>query len=411
MQQLFPGTIEIPGPNREAYVTAQLEVELGARCLSSGNAEAAVTMFRSALHKIDVGLPFHDELTHNLLVSYKMLIEQKLATADTPAAERVLEHVLKMDLSGQTVRDHSFLAQFASLVDAMGLLFSRRGNSKAFVQCTRKALSIKRSPGFQVNLENALRSSKQRAVLSDYTDEITPEQLGRHLFIACVPKSGSTFLKNVLLSLTGYGDAFIAFTPGQFEQDLYLPGVINVARSDTVTQLHSRASDANVQMMQAFEIKPVVLVRNIFDAVVSLLDFYDGGAFSNTFFRADYKSLDDQTRIDLLIDNLVPWYFQFVASWSLAEKQGRLEIFWLSYEELINDKPGSITSVLKFYGLGAPLRGIEQRVKETESKKGRTRFNKGLVGRGDARLSEDQKARICSYARYFPSTDFSKVGL
>lgn len=411
MQQLSAGKIEIPGSSRDAYVTAQLEVELGARCLSSGNAETAVTMFRSALQKIDVGLPFHDELTHNLLVSYKMMIEQNLASGDMPAAERVLERIEKMDLSDQTVRDHSFVQQFASIVDAIGLLFSRRGNSEAFVRCTRKAISIKRSPGLQVNLENALRSSERGAVLSDFTAEVTPEQLGRHIFIACVPKSGSTFLKNVLLSLTGYRDAFTAYTPAQFEQDLYLPSVINVAQADTVTQLHARASDANVQMMQAFEIRPVVLVRNIFDAVVSLLDFYDGGASSNTFFRADYRSLDDQTRIDLLIDNLVPWYFQFVASWSLAEKQGRLDISWLTYEELINNKLESITKVLKFYGLGAPMRGIEQRIRETESEKRRTRFNKGVAGRGGARLSETQKARVYSYARYFPTTDFSRIGL
>ena len=411
MQQLSAGRSEIPGSNRDAYVTAQLEVELGARCLSSGNAETAVAMFRSALQKIKAGLPFHNELIHNLLVSYKMFIEQKLASGDVLAADRVLEQILKMDLSDGTVGDHSFLSQFANVVDAIGLAFSRRGNSEACLRCTRKAISIKRSPGLQVNLENALRASARRAQLSDFTAELTPRQLGRHIFIACVPKSGSTFLKNVLISLTGYRDAFTAYTPAQFEQDLYLPSVLHVAEADTVTQLHSRASDANVQIMQAFEIRPVVLVRNIFDAVVSLLDFYDGGASSATFFRADYRSLDDQTRIDLLIDNLVPWYFQFVASWSLAEKQKRLEILWLSYEELINNKQASITNVLKFYGLGAPLRGIEQRIRETESEKRRMRFNKGVAGRGGARLSETQKARVRSYARYFPTTDFSQIGL
>ena len=137
----------------------------------------------------------------------------------------------------------------------------------------------------------------------------------------------------------------------------------------------------------------------------------DPRAFANTFFRADYRSLDDETRIDLLIDNLVPWYFQFVASWSLAEKQGRLDICWLSYEELIKDKPASITNVLKFYGLGAPLRGIEHLIRETESEKRKSRFNKGIAGRGEAKLSESQKDRIRRYSRYFPTTDFSRIGL
>jgi hypothetical protein len=33
------------------------------------------------------------------------------------------------------------------------------------------------------------------------------------------------------------------------------------------------------------------------------------------------------------------------------------------------------------------------------------------VGRGELNLSESQRARIRSYARYFPTTDFSRMGL
>lgn len=403
--------MDIPGSTAGAYVTAKLEVDNGVRSLSTGNVDTAIISFESALQKIPARLPFHEQLLYNLLVSYKLMIEQKLAGGDRAAAEKFLHRVLNLQMSSDLVRDKGFREQFANIVDAIGLVFSRHGNFEASLRCTRKALAIEPSPGLHVNLENALRSSGQRAVLSDVTTKITRDQLGRHILIACVPKSGSTFLKNVLLSLSGYRDALMSYTAAQFEQDLYLPTVLHVARSDTVTQQHIQATDANVQLMQAVEIRPIVLVRNIFDAVISLLDFYDGGASSNSFFREDYKALDEETRLDLLIDNLVPWYFQFVASWSLVEKQGRLDIFWLSYEELINDKPGSISNVLKFYGLGAPLRGIEQRIREIESEKRRTRFNKGVAGRGDERLSQSQKDRIRSYARYFPTTDFSRIGL
>lgn len=411
MQQSISRTIDVPETSKGVYMTAQMEVDNGVRSLSNGDPELAVAMFQSALQKICPGMPFHDHLAYNLLVGCKTVIEKKLASGDASSAEGFLQRVLKLELSDQTADDDMFRQRFASLVNAVGLIYFRMGDFDASLQCTRKAISIKHSPGFQVNLENALRASVRRAVVSDFTDEITREQLGRHIFIACVPKSGSTFLKNVLLKITGYRDAFVAYTPAQFEQDLYLPAVVNTAQGDTVTQQHARASDANIQLMQAFEIKPVVLVRNIFDAVVSLLDFYDGGASSNTFFRADYPALSDETRIDLLIDNLVPWYFQFVASWSLVEKRAQLDIFWLTYEELIKNKAASVTKVLRFYGLGAPHRGIEQMIREVESEKRRTRFNKGVTGRGAAKLSESQTDRIRSYARYFPTTDFSMIGL
>ena len=199
----------------------------------------------------------------------------------------------------------------------------------------------------------------RRAELSDFTADITREQLGRHIFIACVPKSASTFLKNLLVNLTGFQDVFMVYAAGQTEHELYLPTVREFAHFDTVTQQHCRASDANVHIMQAFGIRPIVLVRNIFDSVMSLLDFYNNqGAFYNSYFRADFQTLDEETKIDLLIDNVIPWYMQFVASWTLVEKQQRLEINWLRYEDLIADKPAAVKDVLKVL---RPWRSVEGR--------------------------------------------------
>jgi hypothetical protein len=163
--------------------------------------------------------------------------------------------------------------------------------------------------------------------------------------------------------------------------------------------------------MQGFGIRPVVLVRNIFDSVMSLLDFYNKGAFQTSYFRADWPMLDEETKIDLIIENVIPWYFQFVASWDLAEKQKRLEMYWLTYEELVADKPSSVLKVLQFYGLGAPRRGVEQRIRELESEGRNNRFNKGVTGRGRSGLSERQKEQIRRVTRYYPSTDFARIGL
>ena len=62
-----------------------------------------------------------------------------------------------------------------------------------------------------------------------------------------------------------------------------------------------RASEANIQLMQAFRIRPVVLVRNIFDAMVSQLDFHRNGAYLNSYFRGDFLTLDETTQIDPLM--------------------------------------------------------------------------------------------------------------
>jgi tetratricopeptide (TPR) repeat protein len=412
--QLFNQSVKpiyVPTVSQNLYSIVQQEIALGSQALQRRSADMAVTMFQSALQKLTVDQPFYDHLVHNLLLSYKLLIEKLLKQGDTSTARDFLRAALRLEICGEMAGDVNFLRKFAGTFENLSIVFFQNNLSSESISCCRKAISVYPSPGAYVNLTNSLAAAGARARLSDFTTEITSEKLGRHIFIACVPKSASTFLKNLLVNLTGYRDLFTVYAAGQSEHEIYLPTLRESAHLDTVTQQHCRASDANIHLMQAFGIRPVVLVRNIFDSVMSLLDFYNKGAFQTSYFRADWQALDEETKIDLLIENVIPWYFQFVASWDLAEKQKRLEIHWLKYEELVTDKNSSVLGVLKFYGLGAPREGVEQRIREIESDRGKIRFNKGLTGRGESGLNERQKDQIVRLARYYPSTDFARIGL
>ena len=405
-------TLDASDLNRNFLAVLQQEVDMGADALRRGRGDVAVTMFQSALSKMSVQLPFYDHIVHNLLLSYKLVIESLLKSGDSETSVGFLNSALKLEIAGQMVSDREFRGRFADAFQNLGLVFFENGHFEASLACCRKANAVEPNPTYHVNLANTLSVLNRPALLSDFTNEITPDKLGRHIFIACVPKSASTFLKNVLLNLTGYRDLFAVQAAGQNEHDLYLPSVRALAEADTVTQQHCRASFANIQIMQAFGIRPVVLVRNMFDSVMSLLDFYiKNGAYRNTYYRGDFLALDEETQVDLLIDNVVPWYLQFVASWSLAESEGRLDIKWLSYEELLADKQTAIADVLRFYGLGASVRNVEVKIKETESQERKIRFNKGVAGRGKTGLNDQQKERIRRLTKYYPSTNFSRIGL
>src|SRR5436190_9542916 len=403
--------MDVPTSSENLYSILQQEVELGAEALKRQSADVAVTLFQSALQKVNVDQPFYDHLVHNLLLSYKLLIEQLLKHGDRSTALDFLWAALRLEIRGNCAADDKLLRRFAGTLQSLGIVFFQNNLLEESLLCCRKAISVHQSSGSYVNLTNSLAATGQRAKLSDFTTEITSEQLGRHLFIACVPKSASTFLKNLLANLTGYRDLFTVYAAGQSEHEIYLPTLRDSAHLDTVTQQHCRAADANVHLMQAFGIRPVVLVRNIFDCVMSLRDFYNQGAFHTSFFRGGWVGLDEDTKLDLLIENVIPWYFQFVSSWDLAEKQKRIEIHWLSYEDLIADKPSSVLKVLEFYGLGSSRRGIEQRIGEIESEERKIRFNKGVTGRGGSGLNDRQKEQIRRLTRFYPSTDFGRIGL
>src|ERR1700752_201971 len=236
------GKIEVPPASGNLYSILQQEVELGVQALNRESADMAVTLFQSALRKLKVDQPLYDHLVHNLLLSYQLLIRKLLAAGDKALALDFLRAALRLEIRSEMATDSDFLCKFAGVFQNLGIIFFKHNLNQESVWCCRKAISVYRSPGSSVNLTNSLAAAGQPAQLSDFTNEITPEQLGRHIFIACAPKSGSTFLKNLLTNITGYRDMFAVYAAGQTEHEIYLPTLREAAHLDTVTQQHCRAS-------------------------------------------------------------------------------------------------------------------------------------------------------------------------
>jgi hypothetical protein len=388
------------------------EVERGIGFMNRGEPDRALLVFKQLVSKVGSNSASYDLLQHNLLTAYKQRIEQILGQEDVTPVNRYLPEVFDLALKGPLSEDAKFRGGFADVFRQLGMAFYEKRQHAAAVACFRTAIAIEPCPSYYVDLTNALAFTRERARLQDYTCDYGRESLGRHIFITCTPKSGSTFLKNVLVSVTGFRDVFSVYAGLQNEHDLDLPQLVKFGNIDTVTQQHARASEANIQLMQAFAIRPVVLVRNIFDTVISLLDFYRQGFTFSTFFdREEFLSFAQEQQIELIIDHAIPWYFQFVASWDRAERDRRLEVFWLTYEEMLKDKASSVDKILKFYGIEAPPTAIENRIALVESNKEKNRFNKGVIGRGETVLSLSQRERIVSLARHFPATDFSSLGI
>lgn len=279
------------------------------------------------------------------------------------------------------------------------------------LQCTRRAIAIYPSPLYSNNLINVLSITRAPSLLSDYCDTLTPAQIAPHILIACQPKSASTFLKNTFCHATGFRDLFMVHASGQSEQELFYPSLLEFAEHPTVTQQHCRASEANLQLMQAFGMRAVVLVRNLYDVMVSLRDFYTGGAVLGTFFHPEtWKHLDGERRMDLIVDHVVPWHLQFYASWQKAEQERRVPVLWLTYEEMMRDKPAAIRQVLAFHGLAVDEAKISAALGLLDTRE-RNRFNQGVSGRGAAALTSAQKERVQRLAAYFPETDCSRFGI
>ncbi|MEJ2121463.1 MAG: sulfotransferase domain-containing protein [Alphaproteobacteria bacterium] len=289
---------------------------------------------------------------------------------------------------------------------------SADGDHMKAVTALRRVMAVDPGQSRWLNqLMHCITGAETSAVLSDFAPNLDPATLGTHIVIACMPKSGSTLMNRLLQALTGWDDTYLSFAFQQNEEELHLPYLQEEATRNTVTQQHFRATEANIQLLQAFGIKPLIQVRNLYDIVVSYTDFFDAGAVSNTFFIGRWDQFERSERIDLMIDNFLPWYFAFYASWMDALAKDRLEAIVVSYEELVAAMPETVKRVADFYGLGKSIDHCNTAVAGVNDGKAPTRLNKGVSGRGAEELTAAQKDRLARLAGYYPDVDFSPVGL
>lgn len=235
---------------------------------------------------------------------------------------------------------------------------------------------------------------------------------GDYLLVACMPKSGSTFLTNVVAELSGYSKNSLTYAYMQSEQDLYLPKLIDAWSYPCVTQQHVRATAANLDLIRRFSIRPMVLLRNVFDVVVSLRDHIHRESEQNPIFYtpAGFFDMDEARQFDCIIELGIPWYLGFIASWNDAQQNAGIDLLQVTYEDLIADKPGVIADVMQHFGLPRTSDEIAT-VLERIDGQGRNRLNKGVAGRGIESLTSEQRGRIEEMASFYSHVDFTPVGI
>jgi len=237
------------------------------------------------------------------------------------------------------------------------------------------------------------------------------------IVVAAAPRTGSTYLTNVLATLTGFPYARLCSAYSTNEHDLYLPGLYIMNQIGCVSQLHMKGTYHNAALISTFGITPIILVRNIFDMVVSLKDdlrrkekkpHYGTGIRGYSFLwqDEDIKNRSDHELLDAIIDLAVPWYVNFYASWYRLCEQGFVKAKWVTYETMMADKRQTVLDVIDF--IGAPISAPN--LDEVLDIRTPT-FNVGGSTRGEQTLSDAQKERIRHLFSYYPTVNFKHYGL
>jgi tetratricopeptide (TPR) repeat protein len=222
------------------------------------------------------------------------------------------------------------------------------------------------------------------------------------LLVACMPKSGSTYLADVLSRLPGMQRAHLVPDYGRREQELDLEQLINHAGMSYVSQLHLRPSKLTLELMAAFGLKAVFLFRNIWDVMSSLRDHMHSHSLEWSMAQIDpaFREWDEGRQYEFLARAMMPWFIDFYVGW--MRHGDRLAV---RYEDLMAEPAATVGRIAAWAGISASAEEIGRALGET----GRSAtFNKGGSGRGQA-VPAAARAHVEALAAFYPDVDFAPL--
>lgn len=231
----------------------------------------------------------------------------------------------------------------------------------------------------------------------------------KHILLACFPKSGSSFLAKVISGLPyeeRIHELYMGIGGTTEEQEMNPVSLMLYHQNSYVSQQHVRYSLHTKRCIDQFGMKPLFLIRNKFDVIVSINDhwFNEGFKGPQAYIRDEVLTWQEEARLDFIVDLVVPWYVNSFMSWTDCEDK-----LLLTYEELMGDKLGSMGRIADFCEISSSKEGIAYAIQCAEGSF--TRKNVGISGRGELRLSSAQKARVKRHFSYYKGVDFSLVGI
>ena len=233
-----------------------------------------------------------------------------------------------------------------------------------------------------------------------------------NIFVACFPKSGSSYLVNVLKNVTRFEYRDVVQFFGHEEQDIYEEKLKPFRTLNTVTRQHVKGTKNNLDLMKKYGIRPVVSTRNIFDVLLSLYDHIENltPVVPTGYVHEKYFRMNREEKIMHLIRVHLPWYFNFFTSWLEASQS--IDTLWISYEQFFTDQVRATSRILQYYGLFADVEAIKKAFSSIDTRKKNIKFNVGVAGRGKS-LPDSHKNAIIGLARCWNLDDsaFEIIGI
>lgn len=223
-----------------------------------------------------------------------------------------------------------------------------------------------------------------RTLYPDGTIGLAPKE---HVFLTGTMKSGGVHITNCLGRILGWRRNSLASwqQEGMTEHDINPHVAWTVLPQGAyVFHMHMRAWGANVGMLAQWNVRPIVLIRNVADIIVAvrdnaLMDYQrelDPKGMPGVYLPSALDSMSREEQELFLVQNMGPWLLSFYVSW---KRQQGVPCLWVSYEDHFKDQVKSFRRMLEWVGWGTNT--TDEAIAQIADSKPHN-FNKGVSGRG-----------------------------
>jgi hypothetical protein len=236
------------------------------------------------------------------------------------------------------------------------------------------------------------------------------------VFLMFAPKAAGTYLRSAAVEACGGQVTRVVHAQGGRDAVLYLPALLNYyahgfPSRTLVTHVHMQALPSNVAMMEALNLRPVIMMRSIPDMLASYWDMLDdadeitANHWLNQQLPPQFKTLSDRDKGDYLIEMMAPWYVSYFATWIDYLQAAPERVLMLDYDGFRADPAASLQALLIHSRLPAPRENCEAALAQVWKERRLFRFNKGVAGRGRDRFSPLQLSRLSRMLAFYPQLE------
>lgn len=233
-------------------------------------------------------------------------------------------------------------------------------------------------------------------------------EAGKPIFVSAIPKSGSTYYCHLLSAYTGKS-VLSLHTSNRYREDLDTRMLTFAERCGAIMQGHNPAGDELALFLRTKHLQPIILLRNIFDCIVSYVPHIESGVHFRRY-GFSFAGMSDCQKLDYAVRHLAPNHVHFVASWK--KYADRFPALMLRYEDNTRNWREALRKSLVHANIEWHEPRGDHAVNATrahaERNPGRLRKRTDRSPLKDF-LNRDHLEYVRSFYAYYPDIDFSDI--